>query len=395
GSQAPRRPRPAGRRRRPRRAADRRPATLARTAGQRTRGRAASAAPRPPRRPRPRARQHRAQTRRHPLDARRKQEQGGHAAHRAALGNAGGDRRHSAARLRASSSRPRRTRTDRSPERAGDPAQPGGWATNRGRRARRPGIAACGRRGCRLPHRGRSAHERRPACICPGVLGFAVVQRRARGGDRRRRRWNTRQPSRRGGARIDAGTRRRTRRHLHDHATARRRNARPRPDPSPRGVNEKPLRVLIADDHPLFRNGLRTLFETTPDIELIDAVSDGAEVVRVALETDPDVILMDIRMPELNGIDATRKIIAKHPETGILVLTMFEDDDSVFAAMRAGARGYLLKGSEQDEVLRAIRAVAAGEAIFAPAIAARLIGYFSTNRANAFPQLTEREQAVR
>ena len=159
-------------------------------------------------------------------------------------------------------------------------------------------------------------------------------------------------------------------------------------------MNEKPLRVLIADDHPLFRNGLRTLFETTPDIEVIDAVSDGAEVVRVALETDPDVILMDIRMPELNGIDATRQIIAKHPETGILVLTMFEDDDSVFAAMRAGARGYLLKGSEQDEVLRAIRAVAAGEAIFAPAIAARLIGYFSTNRANAFPQLTEREQEV-
>jgi DNA-binding NarL/FixJ family response regulator len=155
-----------------------------------------------------------------------------------------------------------------------------------------------------------------------------------------------------------------------------------------------PVRTLIADDHPIFRGGLRTLLAADELVEVVGEAVNGSEAVAMAEELQPDVVVMDLQMPELNGIEATRQIVSRSPHVGVLVLTMFEDDDSVFAAMRAGARGYLLKGSEQDELLRAIRAVAAGEAIFAPAIAARLIGYFSTNRANAFPQLTEREQEV-
>jgi DNA-binding NarL/FixJ family response regulator len=154
------------------------------------------------------------------------------------------------------------------------------------------------------------------------------------------------------------------------------------------------LRVLIAEDHPVFRQGLRALLETTADIEVVGEAASGDGAVDQALELKPDVVLMDLRMPKLNGIEATRRIVDAEPQIGVLVLTMFEDDDSVFAAMRAGARGYLLKGSEQDEVLRAIRAVASGEAIFGPAIATRLIAYFSSTRAKAFPELTEREREV-
>jgi DNA-binding NarL/FixJ family response regulator len=152
--------------------------------------------------------------------------------------------------------------------------------------------------------------------------------------------------------------------------------------------------VLVADDHPVFRQGLATLLDGVPDIELIGEAADGDEAVTVALELKPDVVLMDVRMPGLNGIEATRRIVAADRSIGILVLTMFEDDDSVFAAMRAGARGYLLKGSERDEVMRAIRSIAAGEAIFGPAIARRLIGYFSSASTEAFPELTAREREV-
>ena len=139
---------------------------------------------------------------------------------------------------------------------------------------------------------------------------------------------------------------------------------------------------------------MRALLDAVADVELIGEAADGDEAVAAALALEPDVVLMDLRMPGLNGIDATRKILAAAPDAGILVLTMFEDDDSVFAAMRAGARGYLLKGSEQDEVMRAIRAIASGEAIFGPAIARRLIGYFSSANAEAFPELTAREREV-
>lgn len=159
-------------------------------------------------------------------------------------------------------------------------------------------------------------------------------------------------------------------------------------------MSEEPIRLLIADDHPVFRQGLRAMLNSNDRYDVIGEAADGDQAVRGALELSPDVVLMDLRMPGLNGIDATRKILEGNPDVGVLVLTMFEDDDSVFAAMRAGARGYLLKGSEQDEVLRAIRSIASGEAIFGPAIASRLIAYFSSANATAFPELTHREREV-
>ncbi len=152
--------------------------------------------------------------------------------------------------------------------------------------------------------------------------------------------------------------------------------------------------LLIADDHPVFRQGLRAMLDSTDRFDVVGEAADGDEAVALTLELRPEVVLMDLRMPGLNGIDATRRILEHRPETGVLVLTMFEDDDSVFAAMRAGARGYLLKGSEQGEVLRAIDSIASGEAIFGPAIASRLIAYFSSANATAFPELTDREREV-
>jgi DNA-binding NarL/FixJ family response regulator len=161
------------------------------------------------------------------------------------------------------------------------------------------------------------------------------------------------------------------------------------------------IRILIADDHPFFRDGLRVLMDATPDTGLVGEATDGNEAVTLAVELKPDVILMDLRMPGLGGIEATRKILEEIPETGILVVTMVEDDDSVFAAMRAGARGYLLKGADRDEMLLAIRAVARGEAVFGPGIARRLIQYFSSPRAgpsraprSIFPELTDREREI-
>jgi DNA-binding NarL/FixJ family response regulator len=159
-------------------------------------------------------------------------------------------------------------------------------------------------------------------------------------------------------------------------------------------MSRRPIALLIADDHPVFRQGLKAMLDSNESFEVIGEAADGDEAVARALELKPDVVLMDLRMPGLNGIDATRKILEESPGVGVLVLTMFEDDDSVFAAMRAGARGYLLKGSEQDEVLRAIRSIASGEAIFGPAIASRLIAYFSSANATAFPELTGRERQV-
>lgn len=160
-----------------------------------------------------------------------------------------------------------------------------------------------------------------------------------------------------------------------------------------------PIHVLIADDHPFFRDGLRVLLETTPDTELVGEASTGDEVTALAATLQPDVILMDLRMPGLSGIEATRQIAQANPQIGILVVTMYEDDDSVFAAMRAGARGYLLKGSDKTEMLLAIRAVARGEAIFGSAIAGRLIQYFAAPPARPvspqiFPDLTEREREI-
>ena len=157
------------------------------------------------------------------------------------------------------------------------------------------------------------------------------------------------------------------------------------------------IRVLIADDHPVFRFGLRALLQGEADMEIVGEATTGREAVAMALERKPDVVLMDLNMPELNGIEAIRRIRAAAPDIAVLVITMF-DDESVFAAMRAGARGYLLKGAEAEETLRAVRAVAHGEAIFSPAIADRIMHYFAhTPRASApvvFPELTEREREV-
>lgn len=161
------------------------------------------------------------------------------------------------------------------------------------------------------------------------------------------------------------------------------------------------IRILIADDHPLFRDGLRVLLESVPDMQVIGEATTGEEALALAQSLQPDTILMDIKMPGFNGIEATRRILHTSPHIRILILTMFEDDESVFAAIRAGARGYLLKGAVQEETLRAIRAVSSGEAIFGPTIAESLMHYFGSMRivgksgpAQFFPELTEREYEI-
>jgi DNA-binding NarL/FixJ family response regulator len=161
---------------------------------------------------------------------------------------------------------------------------------------------------------------------------------------------------------------------------------------------EDTVRVLIAEDHPLFREGMRGRLDRVADVAVVGEAASGDEAVELAHKLEPHIILMDIKMPGLNGIEATREIQRANPQIGILVLTMFEDDDSVFAAMRAGAKGYLLKDSGGEGVVHAIRAVASGEAVFGPGVAERMIGYFSAPRAaapqRAFPELTEREEEV-
>ena len=162
-------------------------------------------------------------------------------------------------------------------------------------------------------------------------------------------------------------------------------------------MSEEPLRVLVADDHPLFRNGLRSALVSLDDTEVVGEAATGDAAIAAALELQPDVVVMDLQMPAVNGIEATRRIVEASPHIGVLVLTMFEDDDSVFAAMRAGARGYLLKGSGQDEIVRGIRAVASGEAIFGPTVAQRLMDFFASQPSGpppAFPELTEREREI-
>jgi DNA-binding NarL/FixJ family response regulator len=164
---------------------------------------------------------------------------------------------------------------------------------------------------------------------------------------------------------------------------------------------EDSIRVLIADDHPLFRDGMRGLLDSLADMEVVGEASSGEQAIELARELQPDVILMDIKMPGINGIEATREILHTSPHIGVLVVTMFEDDDSVFAAMRAGARGYLLKDSSGQEVGHAVRAVASGEAIFGAGVAQRLISFFgapspaaSAGSRRAFPELTEREEEI-
>jgi DNA-binding NarL/FixJ family response regulator len=157
------------------------------------------------------------------------------------------------------------------------------------------------------------------------------------------------------------------------------------------------IRVVIADDHPAYRKGLSTMLDDEPDIELVGEAEDGRGAIALVREVAPDVVVMDLRMPDLDGIEATRLLHQEESPPAVIVLTMFEDDQSVFAAMRVGAQGYLLKGAEQDEIVRAIRAVAAGEAIFGPQVARLVIEHFASGDGSAraaFPQLTDREREV-
>jgi DNA-binding NarL/FixJ family response regulator len=158
------------------------------------------------------------------------------------------------------------------------------------------------------------------------------------------------------------------------------------------------LRLLIVDDHPVFRDGLLGAFATVPGIEVCGASGDGPDAVREADRLQPDVVLMDLNLPTMSGVEATKAIVDASPEAAVLVLTMLDDPDSVFAALRAGARGYLLKGSGPEEIVRAVLAAGEGEAVFGPGIADRVLAYFSAGRSRRrpapFPELTEREREI-
>lgn len=158
------------------------------------------------------------------------------------------------------------------------------------------------------------------------------------------------------------------------------------------------LRVLVADDHDEFRRGLEALLAAAPGLQVVGTAADGAMAVAQALELQPDVVLMDLHMPRVNGVEATAQIVRSSPHIGVLVLTMLEDEESLFAAVRAGARGYLLKGARRAEITRAVAAVGAGEVIFGPGIADRVMTYFSSARTrpatDAFPELTGRERVI-
>ena len=162
----------------------------------------------------------------------------------------------------------------------------------------------------------------------------------------------------------------------------------------------EPIRVLLADDHPVYRDGLAALLASVEGLEVVATAEDGAAAVALATELQPDVVVMDVQMPGLDGIEATRRLTAASPHIGVVMLTMAEEDATLFSAMQAGARGYLLKGANQAEITRAVTAVAGGEAIFGPAIARRIADYFAAGPSvgsaaeQAFPQLTAREREI-
>ncbi|HET8587162.1 MAG TPA: response regulator transcription factor [Candidatus Limnocylindria bacterium] len=162
-------------------------------------------------------------------------------------------------------------------------------------------------------------------------------------------------------------------------------------------MSDTPIAVLIVDDHPVFRRGMRALLESVGDTTVVGEASAVDEAVGLVDELRPNVVLMDVKMPGQTGIEATRRITAAHPEVGVLMVTMLEEDDAVLAAMRAGARGYIVKGADQDEVLRAVRGVASGDAVFGRAVAQRLMRFFSvpsSAASQAFPDLTQREGEI-
>ena len=165
------------------------------------------------------------------------------------------------------------------------------------------------------------------------------------------------------------------------------------------GPDGDPIRIMVVDDHRLFRDGLTALLDGASDTVVVGHAETGKEALGRMEELAPDVVLMDIMMPDLNGIEATRRIRGDHPEIQIVMLTMLEDDDSLFAAMCAGAHGYILKGADKAEVLRTVRAVADGEALFGPAIAKRLTAFFQHAKGKGvsvspFPELTDREREI-
>jgi DNA-binding NarL/FixJ family response regulator len=164
-------------------------------------------------------------------------------------------------------------------------------------------------------------------------------------------------------------------------------------------MSKQPIRILVVDDHKLFREGLTALLNAASETAVVGEAATGQEAIAQAAAVTPDVILMDIQMPDLSGIEATRLILADQPGVGVIVLTMLEDDDSLFAAMCAGARGYILKGADKAEVMRTVTAVAGGQALFGPAIAGRLTTFFqrgggSETATTPFPDLTDREREL-
>jgi DNA-binding NarL/FixJ family response regulator len=163
-------------------------------------------------------------------------------------------------------------------------------------------------------------------------------------------------------------------------------------------ATEDGVRVVVVDDHPLYRKALAALLSAQPGYTVVADADNGADAVAAVARTQPDVVLMDLAIPALNGIDATRRIVSSSPHIAVLVLTMYDDDESVFAAMRAGARGYLLKGADGQDIANAVAAVARGDAIFGPSVARRIVEFFAAPRpamsAAVFPALTAREHEV-
>ena len=164
-------------------------------------------------------------------------------------------------------------------------------------------------------------------------------------------------------------------------------------------MSEQTISILVVDDHKLFREGLLALLNAAPEVEVVGEASTGKEAAAQVGALNPDVVLMDIQMPDINGIEASRRILDNHPKIGVIMLTMLEDDDSLFAAMSAGARGYILKGADKTEVLRTVTAVAEGQALFGPVIAGRLATFFqrggsTETTVSPFPELTEREHEI-
>jgi DNA-binding NarL/FixJ family response regulator len=159
-----------------------------------------------------------------------------------------------------------------------------------------------------------------------------------------------------------------------------------------------PVRAVIADDHPMFRYGLRAVLADSAEVDVVGDAADGNQLITLVEQTQPDVVLTDLAMPGMDGVGAARQILERFPAIGVLILTMHDDDEALFAALRAGARGYLLKGAERDEIVRAVLAVAAGDAVYSASVARRIVGFFTgarqTYTAQVFPDLTAREREI-